>query len=36
MDEENEFHERFDVLFRTKNELNNFDFDSKIYLSTIN
>jgi len=28
MDEKNEFHERFDALFRTKNELNNFDFDS--------
>ena len=28
MDEENEFHEQFDALFRTKNELNDFDFDS--------
>ncbi|MEA1894869.1 MAG: hypothetical protein U9N36_06680 [Euryarchaeota archaeon] len=28
MDEENEFHEQFDALFKTKNELNIFDFDS--------
>ncbi|MEA1895586.1 MAG: hypothetical protein U9N36_10395 [Euryarchaeota archaeon] len=28
MDEENEFHEQFDALFKTKKELNDFDFDS--------
>lgn len=31
MDKENEFHEQFDALFRTKNELNNFNFNFDSY-----